>query len=444
MAAEWFCRIGEEELGPLSAQRLRAMADEGRLTAADHVRQGRAGAWVPAGRVKGLFPQAGPSTGTPPGTPQKDAVPKAKPLDDVDQKPLPKAKPVAARPATAAEVPVARPVTGPKIPRAEPSAVPPAPPRPPQAAGPGGGPLGIVTDTVAARARPTAGTGAGSEFRRKRGSNLVVVAVLAVMAVGLGIALTILAVAGNPLADSDQAAGNGDVPPGSARHGDLSGNQPPARPEKIKWIDASKSSVQRGGVRVKIASAELGYADIAADSTPADPPRQCLLITVQLHNVDPTQGLQIKSFNGHASLGRGVKLTDDAGRTCPFQDLGPGTLSFTGRVTEDRLAFRRPAAGAKHLKLKLPAAAFGSTGSVYFKIPATMILDASQRTEPLPPPTAGNRAAGPDDPTGEPTPDVSEIERGIRELREQEKEKPPGDDAVEKAVGPVKDPRAVP
>src|SRR5260370_17694387 len=53
--AEFFCREGNAEYGPLSADELRTLAASGRLTAAGEVRKGRQGFWLPATNVQGLF-----------------------------------------------------------------------------------------------------------------------------------------------------------------------------------------------------------------------------------------------------------------------------------------------------------------------------------------------------------------------------------------------------
>ncbi len=53
--AEFFCREGNAEYGPLSADELRTLAASGRLTAAGEVRKGRQGNWLPATNVQGLF-----------------------------------------------------------------------------------------------------------------------------------------------------------------------------------------------------------------------------------------------------------------------------------------------------------------------------------------------------------------------------------------------------
>ena len=56
MASQWFCKIDGRERGPLTSQALKSMADKGRIQPDDPVRQGADGSWVPASRVKGLFP----------------------------------------------------------------------------------------------------------------------------------------------------------------------------------------------------------------------------------------------------------------------------------------------------------------------------------------------------------------------------------------------------
>ena len=55
MASEWYCLIDGKEYGPATAAQLRLMAQDGRLTQADHVRKRRTDGWVPAARVRGLF-----------------------------------------------------------------------------------------------------------------------------------------------------------------------------------------------------------------------------------------------------------------------------------------------------------------------------------------------------------------------------------------------------
>ena len=66
MADEWYCEIAGREIGPLSAQQLRAMAAKGQILPNDCVRQGTQGSWVPARQVKGLLSPASELPGRPP------------------------------------------------------------------------------------------------------------------------------------------------------------------------------------------------------------------------------------------------------------------------------------------------------------------------------------------------------------------------------------------
>ncbi len=56
MAAQWFCQMAGSEVGPLSSQQVKMMVASGRLLPGDSIRQGPSGPWIPAARVKGLFP----------------------------------------------------------------------------------------------------------------------------------------------------------------------------------------------------------------------------------------------------------------------------------------------------------------------------------------------------------------------------------------------------
>ncbi len=52
----WFCQIAGIEFGPLSRDQLREMVAEGNLSRQTAVRQGESGVWIPAERLRDLFP----------------------------------------------------------------------------------------------------------------------------------------------------------------------------------------------------------------------------------------------------------------------------------------------------------------------------------------------------------------------------------------------------
>jgi hypothetical protein len=57
MSADWFCKIGDKKIGPLDGQQLKKVVAQGQLKPEHYVRRGSEGPWVPAGRIKGLFPE---------------------------------------------------------------------------------------------------------------------------------------------------------------------------------------------------------------------------------------------------------------------------------------------------------------------------------------------------------------------------------------------------
>ncbi len=77
--AGWYCQVMGEETGPLSSAQLKELAASGFLTPHVPVRKGVNGSWVPASRVRGLFPGASqaPAEGKAglPAAPRPDSKP---------------------------------------------------------------------------------------------------------------------------------------------------------------------------------------------------------------------------------------------------------------------------------------------------------------------------------------------------------------------------------
>ena len=69
MASEWFIKINDVEHGPFTPERLKQLAQQGKVTPETLVKQGASGTWLRASHITGLFP-----TATSAGTPAK-AVP---------------------------------------------------------------------------------------------------------------------------------------------------------------------------------------------------------------------------------------------------------------------------------------------------------------------------------------------------------------------------------
>ena len=75
MANDWYVRINNIEHGPLTSERLKQLAHQGKVTPDTLLKMGIAGHWTPARYLKGLFPETesrtAPTTATPP--PQRPA-----------------------------------------------------------------------------------------------------------------------------------------------------------------------------------------------------------------------------------------------------------------------------------------------------------------------------------------------------------------------------------
>ena len=83
MAHAWFIKINNAELGPLTTEKLKQLAQQGKVTRETFVKQGASGTWLRAGNVTGLFPMAAsastPATTAPlPKTDSPPAIPSAK------------------------------------------------------------------------------------------------------------------------------------------------------------------------------------------------------------------------------------------------------------------------------------------------------------------------------------------------------------------------------
>jgi len=89
MASHWFCRVGDEEVGPVTFQEMAQMVRDGRLTEGDRVRREMSSEWVAARGVIGLFraaaslpaspaagPPASPAAGPPPAPPKPKEAPR--------------------------------------------------------------------------------------------------------------------------------------------------------------------------------------------------------------------------------------------------------------------------------------------------------------------------------------------------------------------------------
>jgi len=449
MANQWYCMISGHERGPLSSQQLKAMATKGRLQPDHLVRQGTEGSWVPASRVKGLFATAGP------------AAPSDKPTDS-DSAAVLVAKPLEEPPAP----PTAKPS---RVVEADASGTPPGglPPvraaarKAKPAAQPAFDAFGIATENDSPAAR-VAGKSGGSTAGPKNGQrkNLMLVVGLLVVIGGLAVVGIVVALSGKGRSASsdtpDQMAANTKTSEEVLEEIDELDLDRPKNPDAIpstaaempsaessagsgeaEWANASGPPVQRGEVKVKIVSAEVGRPTMKRSSgRTARPKLESLVIRLELENVTATKKLKYASWSVGST---GVSLVDNFDNEYrhktkkTFQgasiegQFSSGSI-YPGKSVKDALAFEPPVDKAEYLRLRLPAMAFGESGVLRFEIPTDMIKEIAEEDEE---PSARDgdgsdtKPASPEvRPPGPAPPERPEpaIERGIEELEQEKKD----------------------
>jgi hypothetical protein len=149
--------------------------------------------------------------------------------------------------------------------------------------------------------------------------------------------------------------------------------------------------VQRGGVTVRITSAQIGRPRLINRSSglAAYPRKDCLALRLELYNQDKTKQRDYVSWNVKSG-GPDISVVDDDNNRYLMKSFRRYGLEIDGQVeggrgylnpeqvTKDVLVFEKPAETAACLRLELPAAAFGEEGVLRFEIPISMIAAAPE------------------------------------------------------------------
>ena len=381
MSVEWFCRISGEVSGPFSAHQLKELAQSGRLTPEDQVRQGADAVWITAERVKGLFPST-------PAVRSEPDLPVAQPLEPAAK------KPATIRTAEPLDAPPARPAAQPSRASALPSAKTAAP-----------NPFEIHADAERPVSRSTSRPTATARRKKSRLSTFLIGGSIVVFAICLIVVVVMVdpsmnrsdegpkptsATAKRSAEDDLDAAIEGPVtkpsePPAESPPAESPSDEPSAEPEEeeIKWHSAAQP-IQVDNVSVEILSATIGPVPVIEESGAISPyGNGFLLLTIGLRNVDEKDELKYTSWgikDGPAS--KGLALSDTQGKR--YARFRPSKLRIEGELEqetiapsdsiEDVLAFQAPKDPTEALHLQLPCAAFGGEGSLYLEIPAEMLV----------------------------------------------------------------------
>jgi len=320
----------------------------------------------------------------------------------------------------------------------------------PSAAAPAASPFDIVTDDTSPTARVTGRSRTGSmDPKRRRRNNASVVGSLVALVIALAIGAIVLTVytndSGQPTTESGAPEAKGgttnieqleedleslesDTPEKPAKpDADKSTTAAAARPDAPskpaageQWTDASRSSIRRGEVKVKIESATIGIPRLViAPGRFARPRSKCLSIKILLQNTNPERKLEYTSWGvrGRSGASAGVSLTDNLENRYslqPFRGATPeGQLTtksiYPSKSIQDVLVFQPPIDNpkVKFLRLQLPARAFGEEGTLNFQLPRQWVVAAAEDDQGQQPPGAKEPDSAPDQPaaTGSPKAD---------------------------------------
>jgi len=407
MGVEWFCNISGDVAGPFSAQQVQQFAQQGRLAPHDLVAHGPNGPWTTAGNVQGLFPST--------AKPAAD-LPVAQPLDPASAR---AARPSTARPASA------------------------APPSSSTA-----DPFAIQTDAPKSAGRtPTPGP-----RKKDRLRTYLINGSIGLFIVGL-VSVAIL-VDPSMNRSEEESASNRTAKQSAEENVDVSldgpldkpteprPEEPAAKPqesaeprveEEVQWL-SSDPSLQIGGVRVEVVSAEIGPARIIDQSGEAtEYGADFLTVTIDLQNSDESDPLTYTSWGKKLPANDGVSLTDSQGKG--FRRFRPSKHRIEGQLagesvalstsTRDVLVFQSPADRTGSLHLQLPCAAFGKAGTLRLEIPPELVRVVEESSGLRDMGLGGtdttigdmpNRTPDIYDENYDPDGDVSKINRDIEEL----------------------------
>lgn len=423
--ADWYYKIAEQVVGPLSAEQLKTLAEGGRLAPGDPVAKSPKGPWVTASRVKGLFEVAAvddePEEEAASSTPVAEQVPPAVAREEdrsVEAPPIP-------------QPPVVVPAQTPS--QAPPQQAPPVESAPSPVATGG---FAIQTEEVVTTQRFQKKKRAKKpkEPLTKKQKNARLVKWLAV---GIVVGIVVLAslpylrnltrstpeseAAKDPIAAdvdlggaddriqssfdaSSRAAPSRPSSPAVATAPTAADNPPKAN-EQVFQAPARPGNVQAKPVRVVLDRPLMTNAE----GNPARPLHRFLLVKMELS----TRSRDVSSrFRGWLDYADDISLTDDRGveylvRTP--KDFEGGQF-IDGQCREmvfvsadepatDVIMFSwpegapdLPSASEEELKLRLPKAAYGEQGELLFAIPLSQI-DVTEEALKKPP----NRKPGTSD-----------------------------------------------
>lgn len=151
------------------------------------------------------------------------------------------------------------------------------------------------------------------------------------------------------------------------------------------WVDASANAVKRGDVRVEIVSAWIGPVDLKRKSSTTASAERYLTIRLRASYegvIFQQTPYQPWADRADSPSKHSPTLTDNHSRIyaqktfdADWKVIGraDGDALNPGHQVKEVLVYAVPARDVEHLRLMLPASAFGLAGAFRFHIPRSMI-----------------------------------------------------------------------
>jgi hypothetical protein len=150
-----------------------------------------------------------------------------------------------------------------------------------------------------------------------------------------------------------------------------------------EWPDASQVVLRRGGLRVQVLAVSVGRVKIPGAAKKTYTAEKYLLVRLRFQQAEGGQDFAGRNGTppGARDEDNRARLTDDAGKEYPQREvLDVGGVQqarrshlFPVSVVEEVFVFEPPPPGVASLRLEVPAAGWGASGTFRFTIPRSLV-----------------------------------------------------------------------
>jgi hypothetical protein len=166
----------------------------------------------------------------------------------------------------------------------------------------------------------------------------------------------------------------------------LPGRPAGEQPETADWVDASRAALQQNRLRVQVAGASVSAVRARGAANKKSRPEEVLFIRLRVHQAEGGPEF-VAGPRGPAGPGERPQptLTDNTGkvyapRAAPEAAEGENkSVRFPLTVLDEVFVFEAPPPGLEFLRLEVPVAAWGGSGTFRFTIPAAMVVRPAAR-----------------------------------------------------------------